>query len=138
LLGNKLLVAFFTLLSIIDLASGIKTVIWEGIVSFDAIFITNHYQPRLFAVKNGLFYVWKMKTVKGSGTKEAVFNATIFQNEASLQQNEHLDLKKIKETVFGDCDNILILDNGIVLAKNNKIGEVFTVDFDNDSIQELP
>jgi len=46
-------------------------------------------------------------------------------------------LKKIKETTFGDCDNILVLDNGIVLAKNNKVGEVFSVDFDNDSITEL-
>jgi len=30
-----------------------------------------------------------------------------------------------------------VLDNGIVLAKNNKLGEVFSVDFDNDTIIEL-
>jgi hypothetical protein len=76
--GNKLLVGFFTLLSIIDLTEGTKQVIWEGNFSFDFIFLTNHYQPRLFAVKNGLFYVWKMKTVKGSGAKEAIFNTTVF------------------------------------------------------------
>jgi hypothetical protein len=46
-------------------------------------------------------------------------------------------LKKTKETAFGDCDNILILDNGIILAKNNKIGEVFSLDFDTDTIKEL-
>ncbi len=78
LLGNKLLVGFFTLICIIDLTEGRKQIIWDGDISFDFICMTNHYQPRLFAVKNGLFNVWKMKTVPGSGAKEAVFNSSIF------------------------------------------------------------
>ena len=139
LLGNKLLVGFFTQLMIIDLTEGKKQIIWDGTISFDYICVTNHYQPRLFAVKNGLFYVWKMKTVIGSGTKEALYNTSIFQTDGFIgkQPSDYLDLKKIKETSFGDCDNILVLDNGIVLAKNNKVGEVFSVDFDNDTIKEL-
>lgn len=80
-----------------------------------------------------------MKTVVGSGTKEAIFNNSIFLSDGYIgpKPNDYLDLKKIKETSFGGCDNILVLDNGIVLAKNNKLGEVFSVDFDNDTIKEL-
>ena len=124
---------------IIDLKEGKKQIIWDGPISFDFLCVTNHYQPRLFAVKNGLFYVWKMKTVIGSGSKEALFNNSVFSPEGDCtpKPNEFLDLKKIKETSFGGCDNILVLDNGVVLAKNNKLGEVFSVDFDNDTIKEL-
>jgi hypothetical protein len=140
LLGSKLLLGFFTQLLIVDLKEGAKQIIWDGQICFDFLCVTNHYQPRLFAVKNGLFYVWKMKTVVGNGTKEAVFNSSIFLNDdgSLTKPNEYLELKKIKETSFGGCDNILVLDNGIVLAKNNKLGEVFSVDFDDDTIKELP
>lgn len=49
-----------------------------------------------------------------------------------------MDLKLEKKTKFKDCDNLLVLDNGIVLGMNNQQGEVYHIDFDSDKIDELP
>jgi hypothetical protein len=54
-----------------------------------------------------------------------------------IKENDDLELLLAMRTKFSYCDNILVMDNGIVLGRNNSMGEVFTLDLKTEELSEL-
>lgn len=79
--GNRLLVSQFNSLYLIDLNDGSRVQVWQGAMTLEFIYLTNHYQPRLFGVSGGTFFAWKMKAIKGKGANDAIFNRLVFSSD---------------------------------------------------------
>jgi len=54
-----------------------------------------------------------------------------------MKANDDLELLKTIRTKFVYCDNIIMLDNGLVLGKNNSVGEIFTLNLESEELNEL-
>ena len=59
-----------------------------------------------------------MKNIAGKGADEPIFNVNAL-NANIIKSNDDLELIKTIRTRFAYCENIIVLDNGIVLGKNN-------------------
>jgi hypothetical protein len=77
-----------------------------------------------------------MKNITGKSLNEPIFNLSAF-NSPPTKVNNHLELVRTLKTRFAFCDNILALDNGVVLGKNNEEGSVFYIDFEKEEVNEL-
>jgi hypothetical protein len=62
-----------------------------------------------------------------------VVNKTAFDGPI-MKSTEQMDLIKVANTRFAYCDSLIALDCGVVLAKHNQEGEVFSVDLESGEL----
>lgn len=54
-----------------------------------------------------------------------------------MKSNDDIDLIKTIKTRFCYCENIIVLDNGILLGKNESVGEVLSLDLETEEVLEV-
>ncbi|CAD8157837.1 unnamed protein product [Paramecium octaurelia] len=96
-----------------------------------AFCVSDHTNPRIVGVNEGEITLWRTSNLGKPNLQEPTFN------NFAPKSKEIIELQKILSDKFDECDDLLMLQNGLVFAKQKKVGEVFLVDFENDQLEEL-
>ncbi|CAK82780.1 unnamed protein product (macronuclear) [Paramecium tetraurelia] len=96
-----------------------------------AFCVSDHTNPRIVGVNEGEITLWRTSNLGKPNLQEPTFN------NFAPKSKELIELQKILSDKLDECDDLLMLQNGLVFAKQKKVGEVFLVDFENDVLEEL-
>ncbi|CAD8083195.1 unnamed protein product [Paramecium primaurelia] len=126
---DKIYLIFGDTLLLIQPETNKKTILIEQPLT--AFCVSDHTNPRIIGVNEGEITLWRTSNLGKPNLQEPIFNNFVSKSK------EIIELQKTLSEKFDDCDDLLMLQNGLVFAKQNKVGEVFIVDFENDQLEEL-
>ncbi|CAD8125252.1 unnamed protein product [Paramecium sonneborni] len=126
---NKIYLIFGDILMMIEPESNKKTILIEQALT--AFCVSDHTNPRIIGVSEGEIMLWRTSNFGKPNQMEPKYN------KFEPKTNKMIELQKVLSEKFDDCDDLLVLQNGLVFGKQQKVGEVFIIDFENDQLEEL-
>ncbi|CAD8183561.1 unnamed protein product [Paramecium pentaurelia] len=126
---DKIYLIFGDTLLLIQPETNKKTILIEQTLT--AFCVSDHTNPRIIGVNEGEITLWRTSNLGKPNLQEPIFNNFVSKSK------ELIELQKILSDKFDECDDLLMLQNGLIFAKQKKVGEVFLVDFENDQLEEL-
>ncbi|CAD8188501.1 unnamed protein product [Paramecium pentaurelia] len=126
---DKIYLLFGDILMMIEPETNKKTILIEQALT--AFCVSNHPNPRIIGVQDGELMLWRTSNLGKPNEMEPKYN------NIQSKTNKLIELQKVLSEKFDDCDDLLMLQNGLVFGKQKKVGEVFIIDFVNDQLEEL-